>query len=101
MKETVALDITDPVILSTIAQTAVLTLTLIIFTLSFRRPNKANREAAYQKVLDDDTDTIRMLIDKPELSRFPAEIAREAASSSQTVSRSPEEMTIRNYILLH
>src|SRR5437879_13694067 len=62
-------DITDPVVLSTIAQTAVLTLTLVIFIMSFRSQNNANKEAAYQRVLDDHTDAIRMLVDKPEFEQ--------------------------------
>src|SRR2546425_10273030 len=63
-------DITDPVVLSTIAQTAVLTLTLVIFIMSFRTQNNANKEAAYQRVLDDYTDAFRMLVDKPELAKL-------------------------------
>ncbi len=47
-QETVALGVIDPVVLSTIVQTAVLTLTLVIFILSFRSQNKANKEAAYK-----------------------------------------------------
>ncbi len=94
------MDITDPVVLSTIAQTAVLTFTLVIFILSFRSQNKANKEAVYQKVLDDYNDAIRMLIDKPELSRFQVELARVNAGFKSDVARSAEEMTVRNYILM-
>ena len=94
------MDLTDPVILSTMAQTAVLTLTLVIFTLSFHSQNKANKEAAYQKILDDYTDMIRMLVDKPELSRFQVELARVNAGFKSDVGRSAEDMTIRNYVLL-
>ncbi len=96
------MDIVDPVILSTIVQTAVLTLTLAIFILSFRSQNKANKEAAYQKVLDDYSDAIKMLVDKPELSKLQLEMAKATSpgSGSRTASRSPEDMTIRNYLLL-
>ena len=76
-------DINDPVVLSTIAQTAVLTLTLVIFIMSFRSQNNANKEAAYQKVLDDYTDAFRMLVDKPELAKLQSEMA-----------------TARNYLML-
>lgn len=92
--------ITDPVVLSTIAQTIVLTLTLLIFILSFRSQNKAIKEAAYQKALDDASDAVRMLVEKPELSRLQVEMARATAPDSKAASRSPEEMTIRNYMLL-
>ena len=93
-------DITDPVVLSTIAQTAVLTLTLVIFIMSFRTQNKANKEAAYQKVLDDYTDAFRMLVEKPELAKLQSEMARAALPGSNTASLSPEDMTARNYLML-
>jgi hypothetical protein len=81
-------------------QTAVLTLTLVIFILSFRSQNRAYKESAYQQVLGDYTDSIRMLVEKPELSKFAAEIARIATPSSNAVSRSPEETVVRSYIML-
>jgi len=99
-KGTPRLDITDPVVLSSIISTAVLTLTLVVFILSFRSQDKAIREAAYQKALDDYTDTIRMLVDKPELSKITVELARTTAPRSGTASASPEDMVIRNYFLL-
>ena len=100
MQEILALDIIDPVSLSTIVQTAVLTLTLVIFILSFRSQNRANKEAAYQKVLDDYTDLIKMPVDKPELSRFQVELARANAGFNSDVGGSAEEMTVRNYVML-
>ena len=78
------MDIADPVVLSSIISTAVLTLTLVVFILSFRSQDKAIREAAYQKALDDYTDTIRMLVDKPELSKITVELARTTAPRSGT-----------------
>jgi len=94
------LDITDPVALSSIVQTAVVTFTLVIFILSFRSQDKAIKEAAYQKALDDYTDSIRMLIDKPELRKLQVELARTTAPRTGMGSGSPEDMIIRNYILL-
>ncbi len=41
-----------------------------------------------------------MLVDKPELSKFQVGLARVAAPDSSIASRSPEELTIRNYIML-
>lgn len=97
-------DITDPIVFSTIAQTAVLTLTLIIFIMSFRTQNNANKEAAYQKVLDDYSDAFRMLVDKPELAKLQREMARAAAlpgSSTTTLAAlSPEDLTARNFLML-
>ena len=68
--------ISDPAVWSTIAQTIVLTLTLVIFILSFRSQNQATKEAAYQKALDDYTDTMKMLVENPQLSKLPLEMAR-------------------------
>ena len=94
------LDITDPVALSSIVQTAVVTFTLVIFILSFRSQDKAIKEAAYQKALDDYTDTVRMLVEKPELRKFQVELARRVAPRSGTASASPEDMIVRDYLLL-
>ncbi len=41
-----------------------------------------------------------MLVDKPELSRLQLEIARATAPESKAASRSPEDMLVRNYLLL-
>jgi hypothetical protein len=62
-----AADITDPITLLTLAQTVILTLTMIIFILSFRTQNVAIKDAAYQRALDDYTDSISLLVEKPEL----------------------------------
>ncbi len=50
--------------------------------------------------MDDYTDAVKMLVDKPELNKLQIETARATAPGSPTASRSIEEMTIRNYILL-
>jgi hypothetical protein len=68
--------------------------------MSFRTQNNANKEAAYQKVLDDYTDAIRMLVDKPELSKLQNEMARAATPTSSIASLSAEDMTARNYLML-
>ena len=94
------MDLIDPVILATIVQTIVLTLTLVIFILSFHTQNKANKEAAYQKVLDDYSDTMKMLVEKPELTKFQIELAKMGAGIKSDVTHSVEELTMRNYILL-
>jgi hypothetical protein len=95
-----ALDITDPLVFSTVAQTAVLTLTLVVFILSFRTQNNAYKESAYQKLMDDYTDTIRMLVEKPELNKIQIELARIGAPGLNISSKSPEELTTRNYLML-
>jgi hypothetical protein len=92
--------ITDPVVLSTIVQTAVVTLTLVIFILSFRSQNKAIQEQAYQKVMDDYGDAIRRMSEIPELYRFQLEIFNRA-QLGRPVSKTPtrEDMVIRNYVV--
>jgi hypothetical protein len=49
---------------------------MVIFILSFRSQNLAIKEAAYQKVLDDYTASINMLVDRPELGSIMEEIGR-------------------------
>ncbi len=94
-------DITDPVVFATIIQTGVLTLTLIIFIMSFRTQNKANREAAYQKVLDDYTDSMKMLVENPALARMQSDIARALNPGSVLAEpRTSDELVARNFIML-
>ncbi len=62
-----ATDLSDPVILLTQVQTIVLAITMVIFVLSFRSQNVAIKDAAYQRALDDYTDSISLLVEKPEL----------------------------------
>ncbi len=92
-------EISDPTVWSTLIQTVVLTLTLAIFILTFREQNKATRESAYQKVLDDYTDSMKMLVENPILGRLPLEMAR---IQKQTVDpqSSQEDLVVRNYMLL-
>ncbi len=93
-------DLTDPVLWATIVQTAVITLTLLIFTLSFRSQERATKEGAYQKVLDDATDALKMLVSNPGLSKLQVDMARTVSPMSGTASLSTEEMTVRNYLML-
>ena len=66
--------ILDPIVWSTIVQSIVLSLTLVIFALSFRSQNKAIQEQAYQKVMDDYGDALRMRSERPELYSFQLEL---------------------------
>ena len=93
--------ITDPIVLSTIVQTAVLTLTLVIFTMSFRSQDKAIREQAYQKVLDDYGNVMQRLSTTPELYKFQTELfqtmGRPVGSGQGEISR--EDLVIRNTVV--
>ncbi len=95
-------DISDPAVWSTLVQTAVLTLTLVIFILSFRSQNKAIKEQAYQKVMDDYGDSMRMLSERPELYAFQLELfnATRRRPGREQKSLTREEMVIRNYVVM-
>ncbi len=95
-------DISDPVVWSTLVQTVVLTLTLLIFILSFRSQNKAIKEQAYGKVLDDYGDMMRMLLDRPELHAFQVELfnRNRRPRGPEQKSYSREDMVIRNYVIM-
>ncbi len=95
-----AVDITDPIVFSTVVQTLVLTLTLLIFILSFRSQNKAIQEQAYQKVLDDYTDIIRMQASTPELFRFQRELLNRTGLRTERQELTREDMVIRNYVVM-
>lgn len=94
-------DIADPIVWSTIVQTVVLTLTLVIFTLSFRSQNKAIQEQAYQRVLDDYGDVMRTLSERPELHSFQVEMFNMTRQSGGQELKpfTREELIIRNYVI--
>ena len=92
-------DISELIVWSTIVQTIVLTLTLVIFIMSFRTQNKATRDAAYQKVLDDYSDSMKMLVERPELNSIQVELAKITRSGDLT-NRTPEQLLARNFVLL-
>lgn len=95
-------DITDLIVWSTIVQTVVLTLTLVIFILSFRSQNKAIKEQAYERILDDYGDMMRTLVERPELYAFQVELfntSRRPLGREQK-SYSPEDLMIRNYVVM-
>jgi len=95
-------DISDPIVWSTIVQTVVLTLTLVIFIFTLRSQNKAIKEQAYQKVMDDYGDSMRMLSERPELHAFQLELfnANRRTPGQEQKSYTREEMVIRNYVIM-
>ncbi len=95
-------DISDPIVWSTIVQTVVLTLTLVIFIFTLRSQNKAIKEQAYQKVMDDYGDGMRMLSERPELHAFQLELfnASRRTPGREQKSYTREEMVIRNYVIM-
>jgi hypothetical protein len=63
-------DATTLIVLSTIAQTIVITITLVIFILQFRSQEKAMKEASYQGLMGRYNDYIRTLVERPALARL-------------------------------
>ena len=95
-------DISDPIVWSTLVQTVVLTLTLVIFILTFRSQNQAIKEQAYGKVLDDYGSAMRMLVETPELYAFQLALfnASQGKLGRDEKSYTREEMVIRNYVIM-
>jgi len=63
-------DSTDLIIITSVVQTIVISLTLLVFIFQFRSQEKSIKEAAVQNVMGRYTDYIGMLVEKPELSRL-------------------------------
>ena len=101
-ERTAVVYISDPIVWSTLVQTAVLTLTLVVFILSFRSQDKAIKEQAYMKIMDDYGDAMRMLSDRPELYAFQLELFNRSSRplGREQKSYSREEMVIRNYVVM-
>ncbi len=85
-------DTTTLIVLSTIVQTVVITVTLIVFVMQFRSQEKAIREASYQGLMGRYNDFIRAMVDKPELSRFLLEDTEGRTS--------PEEAVVYGHLLV-
>jgi F0F1-type ATP synthase membrane subunit a len=66
-------DSTTLIIITSIVQTVVITLTLAVFIFQFRSQEKAIRESSLQNVMSRYTDIVKMLVDKPELSKLVKE----------------------------
>ncbi len=95
-------DSTDLIIITSVVQTVVISLTLMVFIFQFRSQEKSIREAAVQNVMGRYTDYIRMLVERPELAKLldfneamkPPEKERPAPKLSE------EEQTLTAYLLL-
>jgi hypothetical protein len=89
-------DSTDLIIITSVVQTVVITLTLAVFIFQFRSQEKSIREAAIQSVMGRYTDYIRMLVERPELA-----VLVDVAQRGQNLEKlSPEEQAVQAYILM-
>jgi hypothetical protein len=94
-------DSTDLIVITSVAQTVVITLTLAVFIFQFRSQERSIRESAYQNVMGRYTDFVRMLIDKPELARLRSFTeSLNLPPGSKVEKLSPEDEVIYSYILL-
>jgi hypothetical protein len=82
-------DSTSIILLATVAQTVVITLTLLVFIFQFRSQEKSIRESAVQSVMGRYTDYVRMLVEKPELTKLlnqPEVIGAQLTAEDQTLA---------------
>ncbi len=94
------LDGLDLVGIAILAQTVVLAVTMVILILQFRSQEKTVKDSAYQKVLDDYNDAIRMLVARPELSALAADLVKTLPGGGRTQQLSAEEKLIQGYFLM-
>lgn len=89
---------TTLIVIATVVQTVVLSLTLLIFIFQFRSQEKAIKDAAYQNVMSHYTDYIRMLVEEPRLSRFAFEV--DSPEMAKVREMSPDDQSLTAYLLL-
>ena len=79
-------DTTDLIILTSVVQTVVISLTLVVFIFQFRSQEKAIKESAVQNVMGRYTNLVQMLVDKPELRRLLNQPQEKLTQEEETVS---------------
>jgi len=77
------LDEPDMLTIASLAQAVVLAVTIWILILQFRNQERATKETAYQKVLDDYNDTVRTLVGHPELGVLIDDLVRTGPVATQ------------------
>jgi hypothetical protein len=60
---------------------------LIVFIFQFRSQNIAIKDAAYQKALDDYTNSIALLVEKPELAPVIDQIAQVSRAAGPAIAK--------------
>jgi hypothetical protein len=84
-----------------VVQTVVISLTLLVFIFQFRSQEKAIKESAVQNVIGRYADYIRMLVERPELSKLlDFNEAMRPAEGGNALKLSPEEQATSAYLLL-
>ena len=97
-----ATDLADPLTIVSIAQTAVLAVTMVIFIYQFRSQERAIKDASYQKALDDYTNMIGLLAQKPDLASLIDQLGQgsRASSGPKVEPLTPERAGVWGYMLL-
>jgi hypothetical protein len=91
----------DLVTIASIAQTVVLTITLIVFILQLRSQTQAIKDAAYQSVLNDYNDIMRAQLSRPEISELLDDVIRSGRGAEFPMPQlSHDEKILRSYIMM-
>src|SRR5437773_12013018 len=95
------MDGVDLVTIATLGQTVVLAITLIVFIVQLRSQTQAIKDAAYHIVLNDYTDIVRTLIERPEIAELMDDLRRtDPAVESQVTPIPPKKRIVRSYFRL-
>jgi hypothetical protein len=81
---------TEIIVLTSLVQTAVITLTLLVFIFQFRSQEKAIRESSYQNLMGRYNDFMMMLAEKPELHK----LLRDGFQSRDTKTKIAAEFAV-------
>ncbi|MGH9918364.1 MAG: hypothetical protein ACRD6W_05790 [Nitrososphaerales archaeon] len=95
-------DSTDLIIITSVVQTVVISLTLLVFIFQFRSQERATKDSAVANVMARYTDYVGMLVEKPELAKlldFDAAM-RPPEEEGPPPKLSEEERTLTAYLLL-
>jgi hypothetical protein len=95
-------DNTDLIIITSVVQTVVISLTLLVFIFQFRSQERAIKESAVANVMGRYTDYIRMLVERPELAKLLDfdEAMKPPEEEGTPQKMSGEEQTLTAYLLL-
>jgi len=95
-------DNTDLIIITSVVQTVVISLTLLVFIFQFRSQERAIKESAVANVMGRYTDYMRMLVERPELAKLLDfnEAMKPPEEEGPTQNLSEEEQTLTAYLLL-
>jgi hypothetical protein len=94
-------DSTDLIIITSVVQTVVISLTLLVFIFQFRSQERAIKESAVANVMGRYTDYIRMLVERPELAKLlDFNEAMRPPDEGPAEKLSEEEQTLAPYLLL-